>query len=94
MQLAPNFLDRMMGRCQRGITSLALASDLILIVIATSFALVDLAVWMTDPVVDTGRLSMSIALVVPCLGAVATVAVAVRRRHLRPALVALAVASV
>ncbi len=59
--------------------------DLLLIGATALLAVVDLALWRGDSVVDTGRISTSIAFLVPCLGAIATVAVAVRRH--RPALV-------
>ena len=64
-----------------------------MVAIASVLAGADALVWATDPVVDTGRWSISLAFLVPCLGGVATVAVAMRRRHLSAGLLALAVAS-
>ncbi len=92
--LAPTSLDRMLDRAQRVTPQLTRVSDLLLVGVAALLTLVDIAIWVTDPVVDTGRLSVSIAFLVPILGALATVALALRRRHLGLALVTLAVASV
>ena len=87
---APTSLDRMLYRAQRSAPKLSRASDLLLIGVTALLALADLAVWATDPVVDTGRLTNSIAFLVPCLGTLATVAVVLLRRHLTQALVTLA----
>lgn len=88
--LGPTSLDRLLVRVQLAVPGLTRASDLLLIGATVLLALVDLAVWATDPVVDAGRLAVSIAILVPCLGVVATVAVALRRRRLAEALVTLA----
>ena len=87
---APTSLDRILYRAQRSAPKLSRASDLLLIGVTALLALADLAVWATDPVVDTGRLTNSIAFLVPCLGTLATVAVVLLRRHLTQALVTLA----
>ncbi len=91
--LAPTSLDRLLGRVQRSVPVLSQASDVLFVVVAGLLALVDVIVWLTDPVVDTGRLSVSLAVLVPCLGVVATIAVALRPKHLVGALVTVAGAS-
>ena len=83
-----------MHRMQQAAPTLTRASDLALISAAGVFAVVDVVIWATDPVVDTGRLTMSIAFLVPCLGALATVAVAIRRRRLKLALLVVAGAGI
>jgi len=88
--LGPTALDGMLVWLQRTLPKLTQASDLLLIGAAALLALVDLIVWATDPVVDAGRLPWSIAFLVPCLGALATVAVGCRRRHRTVALATLA----
>jgi signal transduction histidine kinase len=93
-QLAATPLDRLLGSAQRATPQLARASDLLLIGITAALTVVDIGVWATDRVVDTGRLSTSIGFLVPCLGALATVAVALRRRRLTWALVTVAGAAV
>ena len=57
-------------------------------------ALADALIWATDPVVETGRLSVSLAGLIPALGVAAVAAVVVRRRHSVQALVALGAASI
>jgi signal transduction histidine kinase len=79
---APTVIDHLLARIQRATPKLAQTSDRLLIGITALLTLVDVAVWRTDRVVDLGRLSTSIAFLVPVLGALATVAVAVRRRCL------------
>lgn len=93
-QLAPTSVDRLLDRAQHVAPQLSRASDAILIGTAALLAVVDLVVWATDPVIDTGRLSVSIAVLVPCLGALATIALACRRRHLTGALTTLAGSSI
>ncbi len=78
---APTTLDRILDRLQTVTPRLDRTSDVLLIGAAVLLAVADLAVWRTDKVVDTGRIATSIAFLVPCLGAVATVAVALRRRR-------------
>lgn len=90
---APSALDRLVDRVQRATPLLARTSDVVLIVVAALLTVVDLAVWITDPVIQNGRLSISLAFLVPTLGAVATIAVARRPRHLAAALLMLATAS-
>ena len=75
---------------QQAAPTLTRASDLALIGVAGVFAVVDLVIWATDPVVDTGRFTTSIAFLVPCLGALALVGVAIRRRRLELALLVVA----
>lgn len=82
-----------MEQLQRVAPQLSRASDLLLVGCAAALVLVDVAIWATDPEVDTGRLSVSIALLVPCLGVLATVAIAVRPRRSAPALAMLAACS-
>ena len=79
---------------QQAAPTLTRASDLTLVGAAGVFAVVDLVIWATDPVVDTGRLTLSIAVLVPCLGALAMVAVAIRRRRLELALLVVAGAGI
>ena len=79
---APTAIDRLFARVQRATPKFAHASDRLLIGITALLTLVDVAVWRTDRAVDLGRLSTSIAFLVPVLGALATVAVAFRRRRL------------
>ena len=83
-----------MHRMQQAAPTLTRASDLTLIGVAGLFAVVDVVIWATDPVVDTGRLTLSIAFLVPCLGALAMVAVAIRRRRLKLALLVVAGAGI
>ncbi|MEO6628014.1 MAG: histidine kinase [Aquihabitans sp.] len=89
-QLAATSLDRMLDRAHRAAPQLSRASDMLLVGVCALLAFADVAVWATDPVVDTGRLSISIAALVPCLGVLATITLALRRRHLAAALVTLA----
>jgi len=89
-QLAPTTLDLLLDRAQRVSPQLRRVSDVVLLGAAALLTLVDVAVWVTDPVVDTGQLSVSIAFLVPCLGALATVGLARRRQHLAWVLVTLA----
>lgn len=91
---APTALDQLLDRTQRAAPQLSRASDIAVVGTTCALTFVDGLVWATDPVVDTGRLSTSLAFLVPCLGALATVAVTLRRRHLRAALAVLAAASV
>lgn len=91
---APTSLDRLVHRAQAATPLLARVSDVLLIVIAALFAVVDVAIWRTDRVVDTGRISTSVAFLVPMLGVLATVAVALRRRHLTSVLATVAAAGV
>lgn len=93
-QFAQTSIGRILDRAPRVIQQLSRVSDLLLVGIAALLALVDIVLWATDPVVDTGRISMSVAFLVPCLGAFATLALALRRRHLALALVTLAGASI
>lgn len=90
--LAPTSLDRLLDRAQRGAPQLARASQALLVGAAALLALGDIAVWATDPVVDTGRISVSTAFLVPCLGALATVAIALRGQRLASMLVVVAAA--
>lgn len=84
-------LDRVVDVVQRvGPT----ATDLLLVSCTLAFALVDFAVWVNDPVVDTGRLAVSIAVMVPGIGAAAVVAVVLRRRFATTAMTVLACASI
>lgn len=91
---APTALDQLLDRTQRSAPQLSRASDIAVVGTACALTFVDGVVWATDPVVDTGRLSTSLAFLVPCLGGLATLSVALRRRHLSAALVGLAAASV
>ena len=50
--------------------------------------------WATDPVVKTGRLTVSVAFLVPFLGLMATFAVAFRRAYFSKALIAFAGTSI
>ncbi len=75
-------LDRMVDRLQAVAPKLTRTSDAMLVVATALLALVDVTVWRTDGDVDTGRISTSLAFLVPVLGAIATVAVALRRRLL------------
>jgi len=90
----PTALDRLLGRVQRANPNLARTSDLVLVGVTALLAVVDLALWGSGRAVDTGRLPMSIAVLIPGLGALAAVAVAVRRRYAVAALVTLAGASI
>lgn len=83
-------LDRLIHQVERVAPKLSRASDLLLVGATAILTIVDLAVLLTDQVVDAGRMPMSVAFAVPCLGVMATIAIAVRRRHLARALVALA----
>ncbi len=85
-----NSLDRMSDRLHAVAPKLTRTSDVMLVVATALLALVDVTVWLTDGDVDTGRISTSLAFLVPVLGAVATVAVAVRRRHLTSGLTTVA----
>jgi signal transduction histidine kinase len=76
------------------ITALARTSNVVVVAVAALLAVLDVALWLTDPVVNTGRISISIAFLVPCLGVLATAAVATRRRHVSVALIVLSVSSV
>jgi signal transduction histidine kinase len=69
---------------------LVTASDLLLVGLTALFAAADVAIWADHPAVDTGRVSVSIAALVPCVGVVATIAVAMRRRAHSSALAAVA----
>jgi hypothetical protein len=69
-------------------------SDVLVIAATGLLALVDVAVWATDPRVDTGRLSVSLGILVPALGAVAIGAVSGRRRHLARGLATVATAGI
>ncbi len=91
-EFVPTSFDLLLNRAQRASPQLAKASNLLLIAVAVLLVVADLVVSLTDPVVDTGRLSVSIAILVPCLGALATVVLALRRRHLGAAVVTLACA--
>jgi signal transduction histidine kinase len=92
--LGPTTLDRLLDRTQQIAPKLTRASDLVVIVVAGLLALVDVALWVTDPVVDAGRLPWSIAFLVPVLGVLATVAVALRRDRVTAALATLAGAGI
>ena len=89
-ELVPTSIDLLLDRAQRAAPQLTTASNLMLIAVAVLLTVADLVVWATDPVVDTDRLSVSVAVLVPCLGALATVVLARRRRHLKLAVVTLA----
>ena len=78
---APAAHDRMLTRMQRAVPQLSRVSDLLLTGVAALLVFADLAVWRTDHVLDTGRLTTSIAFLVPSLGALATIVVALQRRH-------------
>jgi signal transduction histidine kinase len=86
-------LDRMIVRAQRAAPMLTRASDVLLCVVAALFAAVDVMIWATRPTVEKGRVSVSVALLVPCLGALSILAVAVRRRYPTGALRVLATTS-
>jgi signal transduction histidine kinase len=86
----PTSLDRLVDRIQPAAPRLSRVSDLLLIGVTALLAVVDVAVWGTDPVLDTGRLPTWIALLVPCVGALASLAVSLRRQHLALAVVGLA----
>ncbi|MFN7148689.1 MAG: sensor histidine kinase [Microthrixaceae bacterium] len=92
-EFGPTSLDLLLDRAQRAAPQLTTAADLILIAAAVLLMVADLVVWVTDPVVETGRLSVSVAVLVPCLGALAAVVLALRRRHLALAVVTLACSS-
>lgn len=92
--LASVSLDRLSDRVQRVVPRLSRVSDLMLVGVAVALALVDVAVWATDPAIDRGQLPLSIAIVVPGVGTSAVIAVALRRRHPATALGALACTSV
>lgn len=83
--LGPTALDRLLVRAQRAAPVLTRATDLVLVVVTVVLLLADAVVWATDPVVDEGRLSFSLAVLVPVVGAVAVVAVALRTRRLAAA---------
>lgn len=63
-------------------------------VLAGALVLVDALIWATDPVIDTGRLSISLAVLVPALGVIGVGSVAWRLRGPGTALVVLAAASI
>ena len=86
--------DRLLTRVDRAAPQLSRASDLMLISSAALLTVVDIVVWINDPVLDTGRLRVSIAFFVPCLGVLATIALMLRRRHPTAALVVLGCSSV
>ncbi len=86
-------LDRMIVRAQRAAPTLTRASDVLLCVVAALLAAVDMTIWATRPTVERGRVSFSVALLVPCLGALSILAVAVRRRYPTGALRLLAATS-
>lgn len=94
MDFAPTALDRLLVRVQAVAPGLIRAADVVLVVATAALFLIDVAVWATDPVVDEGRLSFSLAVLVPVVGAVAVVAVALRPRRLVLAVGLLATASV
>lgn len=83
-----------MHRMQHAAPTLTRMSDLALIGAAGLFAAVDLVIWTTDPVVDTGQLTLSIAFLVPCLGALSMLGVAIRRRRRKLALLVVAGAGI
>lgn len=91
---SPTSLDHLVDRVQRAAPALSRASDVLLVTATALLALVDLTVWLTDPVIANGRLPISLAILVPALGGLATVAVVRRPRHLASALVLLATASI
>jgi signal transduction histidine kinase len=83
-------LDGLLERLQPITPKLTRTSDVLLIVTTALLVLVDVTVWRTDGDVDTGRISTSVAFLVPVLGVLAMVAVALRRRHLTVGLVTVA----
>lgn len=87
-------LDRLLDWVQRCSPKLSQMSDVLVIAATGLLALVDVAVWATDPRVDTGRLSVSLGILVPALGAVAIGAVSGRRRHLARGLATVATAGI
>lgn len=90
----PTSVDRILNRVQQTVPRLTRTSDLLLTGMAALLVLVDVAVWRTDRVVDTGRFATSLAFLVPSLGALAAAAFALRRRNLKVALTALAGTSI
>lgn len=64
-----------------------------MVAVTALLAIADALIWATDPVVDTGRLSVSLSFLVPSLGILAVAAVTGRPRTPVGALVTLAVAS-
>lgn len=91
--LGPTALDRLLDRAQRGAPILSTLSDVVLVCCSALLVLVDLAVWRNVPVIDSARPESPIAFLVPCLGFLATLTVALRHRRLGLALIALCVAS-
>jgi signal transduction histidine kinase len=85
--------DALADRVHRSVPLLSRASDVALVAITALLATADAAVWATDRVSDAGRLPVSLAVLVPCLGAVAVAAVAMRPRRSVAALAVLSVAS-
>lgn len=90
----PTSLDLLIDRLQGRVPTLVRAADGVLVAGAAVLALADVLVWATDPEVPTGRLSVSLAVLVPVLGAAAVVAVALRPRRPVGALATLSTASV
>lgn len=76
--LTPTPLDRMIERANRAAPALGKASDLIVLAMSSVLAAADLLIWITDPGVTHGRLPFSLGILVPCLGAVATLIVSRR----------------
>ncbi len=89
----PTSLDRLLARVQQAAPLLTQASVVLFVVATALLNAVDVVIWTTDPVVDDGRSTISLGFLVPLLGVLAVVAVALRPRHEVPALTALATAS-
>ena len=87
---SPTSLDLLIDRVHRSVPTLIRASDRLLTAGTAALAVIDVGVWATDAVVVTGRHSISLAALVPLLGAFAVVAVATRPRRPALALTALA----
>ncbi|MGN6696214.1 MAG: sensor histidine kinase [Aquihabitans sp.] len=85
-----NPLDRVVAAAHGRRGAVRTVSNASLVVVTAVLALADALIWATDPVIDTGRLSVSLAVLVPGIGLVAVVAVAYRLRRPVGALIALA----
>ncbi len=90
----PSWLDRELERVSRVLPGLGRASDGLLAGLTVLFTCSDLLVWATDPEVDHGRLSFSIALAVPLLGLVSLAVLLTRRGHRTRSMGVLAGASI
>lgn len=78
--LAPTSLDRFLHRVQGHVGHLTRISDLVTVVFAVALLLADVTIWATDPEVDKGRLSVSLGVLVPCLGVLAVGSMVLRHR--------------